>query len=148
VENWVQKTSCYLNVVKLSFLQCSSQGYDRSILFLVTDKITHRFNLLILLWSKQFFITSCNFSRNNQLYALICTTPLFYVLASTCFGSSLPSSGIFLDPSEILEIQLEWVVYHIMCGYVACVPECCGSVGTTTLPDDGRLLPKHVGASI
>jgi hypothetical protein len=41
--------------------------------------------------------------------------------AATCFGSSLPSSGSFLDHSELLEIQTEWVVYHIMCGYVACV---------------------------
>jgi hypothetical protein len=57
-------------------------------------------------------------SRNNQHYALICTTPLFYTLAPTCFGSSLPSSGSFLDLSELLEIQTEWVVHHIMYGYV------------------------------
>jgi hypothetical protein len=57
-----------------------------------------------------------------------CTTPLFYVLAPTCFGSSLPSSGSLLDPPELLEIQIGWVVYHIMCGYVTCVPGCCGSV--------------------
>jgi hypothetical protein len=67
-------------------------------------------------------------SRNNQHYALICTTPLFYILAPTYFGSSLPSSGSFLDPFEMLDIQIEWVVYHIMCGYVACVPDCRGSV--------------------
>src|SRR5215510_2939430 len=67
-------------------------------------------------------------SRNDQQYALICTTPLFYTLAPTCFGSSLPSSGSILDPSELLEIQIEWVVYHITCGYVACVLDCCGSV--------------------
>jgi hypothetical protein len=42
-------------------------------------------------------------SRNNQQYALIFTTPLFYILAPTCFGGSLPSSGSFLDPSELLE---------------------------------------------
>jgi hypothetical protein len=53
---------------------------------------------------------------------------LFYILASTCFGSSLPSSGSFLDPSELLEIQIEWVVYHIVCGYVVCVLKCCGYV--------------------
>jgi hypothetical protein len=62
-------------------------------------------------------------SRNNQHYALICTTSLFYILALTCFGSSLPSLGSFLDPSELLEIQIEWMVYHIMCGYVTCVSE-------------------------
>jgi hypothetical protein len=67
-------------------------------------------------------------SRNNQYYALTCTTPLFYILAPTCFGSSLPSSGSFLDPSELHEIQIDWMVYHIMCGYVACVSECRGSV--------------------
>jgi hypothetical protein len=51
-------------------------------------------------------------SRNNQQYALICTTALFYkyILAPTCFGNSLPSSGSFLDPSELHEIQIEWVV--------------------------------------
>jgi hypothetical protein len=63
-------------------------------------------------------------SRNNQHNALICTTSLFYILAPTCFGSSLQSSGSFLDPSELLEIQIDWVVYHLMCGCVACVPEC------------------------
>jgi hypothetical protein len=65
--------------------------------------------------------------QNNQHYALNCTTPLFNILAPTCFGSSLPSSGSFLDASELLEIQTEWVVYYIMCGYVVCVPDCCGS---------------------
>jgi hypothetical protein len=39
--------------------------------------------------------------NNNQHYALICTTTLFYILAHKCFGSSLPSSGSFLDPSEL-----------------------------------------------
>jgi hypothetical protein len=46
-------------------------------------------------------------SRNYPHYALICTTPLFYILAPTCFGCSLPSSGSFLDPSELLGIQIE-----------------------------------------
>jgi hypothetical protein len=59
-------------------------------------------------------------SRHDQQYAPTCSTPLFYILAPTCFDSSLPSSGSFLDPSELLEIQIEWVVYHIMCSYVAC----------------------------
>jgi hypothetical protein len=59
-------------------------------------------------------------SRNNQQYSLICTTPLFFILAPTCFGSSLPSSGSFLDRSQLLEIQIEQVVNHLMCGYVAC----------------------------
>jgi hypothetical protein len=62
--------------------------------------------------------------HRNQTICTDCTTPLFYVLAATCFGSILPSSGSFLDPSELPEIQIEWVVYHIMCGYVACVPDC------------------------
>jgi hypothetical protein len=51
-------------------------------------------------------------SRNNQHYELIFTTPLFYILAPTCFESSLPPSGSFLDPSELLEIQIEWVHMH------------------------------------
>jgi hypothetical protein len=84
-------------------------------------------------------------SRN----VLVFTTPLFYILAPTCFGSSLPSSGSFLDPSELLKIQIEWVVYHKMCGYVACVPDCLSVVlpsweaqqtdGTTTIRHTGRV---------
>jgi hypothetical protein len=69
-----------------------------------------------------------NSSGNDRKYALICSTLLFHMLAPTCFGSSLPSSGSFLDPSELLEIQIELVLYHVMCGYVACVPDCRGSV--------------------
>jgi hypothetical protein len=38
------------------------------------------------------------------------------MVAPTCFGSSLPSSGSFLDPSELLETQIERVVYHKMYG--------------------------------
>jgi hypothetical protein len=53
----------------------------------------------------------CVCSRNNQRCALTCTTPLFYILAPTCFGIILPSSGSLLDPSELLEIQIDWVVY-------------------------------------
>ena len=77
-------------------------------------------------------------SRNNQHYVPICTTPLFYILAPTCFGSSLPSSGSVLDPFELLEIRIEWVVYHIMCGYVACVPVCRGSLRNHYIP-----APRH-----
>jgi hypothetical protein len=84
-----------------------------------------------------------------------CTTSLFYILAPTYFGSSLPSSGSFLDPSELLEIQIEWVVYHIMYGYVACVPDFHGSVCCASQlcweaqhTIKHRLLPKHVAASI
>jgi hypothetical protein len=67
--------------------------------------------------------------RRNQQHALICTTRLLYVhvLAPTCFGSGPSSSGSFLDPSELLQIQIGWVVYHIMCGYMAFVPDCHGS---------------------
>jgi hypothetical protein len=48
-------------------------------------------------------------------------------MAPTCFGSSLPSSGSFLDPSELLEIQIEWMVYlkyvtdkRISMNYILC----------------------------
>jgi hypothetical protein len=70
-----------------------------------------------------------------------CTAPLLYILAPTRFGSILPSSGSFLDPSELFEIQIEWVVYHIMCGYVTCVLECRGSNGTT----EGTTANCHIG---
>jgi hypothetical protein len=42
-------------------------------------------------------------SINNQHYALHFITSLFNILAPTCFGSSLPPSGSFLDPCELPE---------------------------------------------
>jgi hypothetical protein len=42
--------------------------------------------------------------RKNQQYALIVPSFIyFYVLAPTCFGSSLPSSGSLMDPPELFE---------------------------------------------
>jgi hypothetical protein len=43
----------------------------------------------------------------------ICTTALFYMLAPTCFGSSLPSSGSFWIRLSYVKIQID-MVYHIM----------------------------------
>jgi hypothetical protein len=48
----------------------------------------------------------CITCRKDQHCAQICTVPLFYVRTPTCFGSSLPSSVGFLDPPELLEIEL------------------------------------------
>jgi hypothetical protein len=62
-----------------------------------------------------------------------CTTLYFYVLAPTCFGSSLPSSWSLLDPPKLLENTNWGLVYHITCGYVACVPDCRGSVCCVSL---------------
>jgi hypothetical protein len=53
-------------------------------------------------------------SRNNQHYAQICTTALFYILAPTYFSSSLPSSGNFWIRLSYIKIQIYLVVYHIM----------------------------------
>jgi hypothetical protein len=59
-------------------------------------------------------------SRNYQQYALICITTLFYILALHVSAVACHHQS-FLDPCELLEIQIEWVVYHITCGYVVCV---------------------------
>jgi hypothetical protein len=53
-------------------------------------------------------------SRNNQHYAQICTTALFYILSATCFGSTLPSSGSFWIRMSYIKIQIDWVVHHII----------------------------------
>jgi hypothetical protein len=152
---------------------------------------------------------------------MMCTTPLLYILAPTFFDSSLPSSGSFWDPSELLEILRllpSRIFYHsifvvinfpLLSSPTLCyrilkftfLPPCkcssyytflphfnsyilfllCHSVcfilhkmlytliilslihfrytthsicvkniseGSTKIPDDGRLLSKHVGASI
>jgi hypothetical protein len=53
-------------------------------------------------------------SRNNQHYAQICTTALFYILVPIRFGSSLPSSESFWTRLSYMKIQIDLVVYHIM----------------------------------
>jgi hypothetical protein len=45
--------------------------------------------------------------RKQPTYVLNCTTPLFNIQAPICFGSGLPSSGSFLDSSELHEMQIE-----------------------------------------
>jgi hypothetical protein len=50
-------------------------------------------------------------SRNNRHNSQICTTALFYMLAPTCFGSSLPSSGSFWIRMSYVKIQIDMVVY-------------------------------------
>jgi hypothetical protein len=48
---------------------------------------------------------------NNTVHR-ICTTALFYILAPTCFGGSLPSSGSFWIRLSYVKIQIDMVVYH------------------------------------
>jgi hypothetical protein len=55
-------------------------------------KIRNIFVFQTLLFVKQVLILC---SRNNQHCAQIFTTALFYMLAPTCFGGGLPSSGSF-----------------------------------------------------
>jgi hypothetical protein len=59
----------------------------------------------MLCYSLQFVPSIARRSINNQLYALDYITSLFNTQAPTCFGGSLPSSGSFLDPCELLEMQ-------------------------------------------
>jgi hypothetical protein len=40
------------------------------------------------------------------------------VMAPTRSGIGLSLSGSLLDPPELLEIQIGWVLYHTTCGYV------------------------------
>jgi hypothetical protein len=70
-------------------------------------------------------------SRNNQHYAQICTTALFYILAPTCFGSSLPSSGNFWIHLSCMKIQIDLVVYHIM---LVMWPVCWSVAPSVSLP--------------
>jgi hypothetical protein len=53
-------------------------------------------------------------SRSDQHNAQICNIVLFYMLAPTCFGSSVPSSGSFWIRLSYAKVQIDMVVYHIM----------------------------------
>jgi hypothetical protein len=44
-----------------------------------------------------------------------------YLLAPTCFGSSLPSSGSFRIRLNYVKIQIDMVVYHIVCLSGLCI---------------------------
>jgi hypothetical protein len=59
--------------------------------------------------------------RKNQQYALNVPLLYFYVLAPTCSGSSLPSSGSLLDPPELREIQTEgWYIIQRVVTWPVC----------------------------
>jgi hypothetical protein len=86
--------------------------YGRTDMFLTTVKIIRVFSIV-------------NYGKGNKPIpvciiveitntAQICTTALFYMLASTCFGSSLPSSGSFWIRLSYVKIQIDMVVYYIM----------------------------------
>jgi uncharacterized protein (UPF0262 family) len=64
-------------------------------------------------------------SRNDQQYEEICTIALFYILAPTCFDSSLPSSGSFWIRLSYMNLQI---------GLVGSTAD-----GTTTLRHTGHL---------
>jgi hypothetical protein len=79
--------------------------------------------------------------RNDQQYALICNTLysmywLLHVSAVACHhqGASwillsylkYKSNGWYIIKCVVT--WPVWVVYHILCGYVVCVPDCCGVV--------------------
>jgi hypothetical protein len=71
----------------------------------------------------QFLIQSCAFVGECALLQVFEITntihtfaPLLYsyMLAPTCFGNSLPSSGSFWICLSYVKIQIDMVVYHIM----------------------------------
>jgi hypothetical protein len=89
----------------------------------VKDKWGWPLSTLCSYITKQFHIQTvknCNsvilyIFRTTDITSMHWFVPLLYSIywSPTCFGSILPSSGSFLDPSELLEIlvQIEWVVY-------------------------------------
>jgi hypothetical protein len=76
-----------------------------------------------------------------------------YMLAPACFGSSLPSSGSFWIRLSYMKIQIDLVVNHIMWNtpihnILSTAPQLSISQKALgTLPEDGNVMPKHVGAT-
>jgi hypothetical protein len=66
--------------------------------------------------------------RINQQYAVLCTTYLFYIY-------NIIYIFIYL-----------FYIYILYTTYSICISS--NSDGSKKLPDDGRLLPKHAGASV
>jgi hypothetical protein len=99
-------------------------------------------------------------SGNNHHYSLIFTTPLFYILAPTCFGSSLPSVVVSVVFPSCMHSAGKHnrsnhdTLAHRPRNHTLCdLPPIrfvlqSNSEGSKKLPDNGTLLPKHVGASI
>src|SRR5215510_10264766 len=56
------------------------------------------------------------FTRSSiYIYIYIYIHDISSLRVNTYTSGMAPLKGSFLDPSELLEIQIEWVVYHIMC---------------------------------
>jgi hypothetical protein len=80
----------------------------------VSEHSVHLHRHMKMEQSLMFVLCIIRHSRNNQYNTQICTTALLYILAPTCFGSSLPSSGGFWIRLSYVKIQIDMVVYHIM----------------------------------
>jgi hypothetical protein len=106
IDKWYYSTS-YVNVNAM--LTCVVDWCTEAVWRLTTS--TRQWPELHSLYANKH--TCRRIRRDNK--RTDCTTPLFYVLAPTCFGSSLPSSASLLDPPELLELQIGRVVYHITC---------------------------------
>jgi hypothetical protein len=86
-------------------------------------------------------------SRNDQQYALICTTPysiyrLLHVSAVACY-----QEGVFWIILSYMKYKSNgWSAAAAHTAHSICIS--CNSEGSKMLPLDSRLLPKRVGASI
>jgi hypothetical protein len=84
---------------RFTHTQTHTHTHTHTVLLPSTPFVAFVNELQVLIASKG---EHCQPSRNNQQYALVCTTPLVYILAPKCFSSNL-TSGSFLGPSELFE---------------------------------------------
>jgi hypothetical protein len=69
------------------------------------------------------------------------------MVAPKCFGITLPSSGSVT--SALIEILNRGAVDSILwMGVLYLVAWCISQKALGTLPEDGNVIPKHVGATI
>jgi hypothetical protein len=84
-------------------------------------------------------IPSKNLHEKPTNTPIIHSVYLLFIVAPTCFGITLPSSGAFLVPSESCSIEEQSIEYSSIEQL---------SDGTRNAPEEGNVMPKHVGATI
>jgi hypothetical protein len=127
------KTTCFKVTVKTQLLQCFDGNFKTFVL-----EFKHNSLSIKILCSYRAILDVIEITNTMHKFA-----PLLYsyMLAPTCFGSSLPSSGIFWIRLRYVKIQIDMVVYYIMCLSGLCVGVSWFSLHQET----NRLLSRFMG---
>jgi hypothetical protein len=117
--------------------QCSDTGCNN---YYAAWKKNMYQQLKLVLYCLMFVLCILDVAEMTKNMHWLYTSSLFYILAPTRFSSRMPSSGSFLDPSELCEIQIEYVVCHIN---VLVLPSAAGKHNRRNHENPAHRLHNH-----